>query len=59
MPKSSPDRLAQALRANLKRRKAAPGTTAPDPKAQAPAESPEKAPGDPGQGLLAPRPTQA
>jgi len=36
MARSDPDKLAQALRANLRRRKAAP--TAPDP------ETPEKAP---------------
>ena len=44
MARSSPEKLAAALRANLKRRKKAPAPKAPKPGSEKPAEAPQKAP---------------
>jgi len=42
MARSDPDKLAQALRANLRRRKAAPAVPAPETPEKAPETVPEK-----------------
>jgi hypothetical protein len=44
MAKSSPEKLAAALRANLKRRKGAPAPKASKPGSETPAEVPKKPP---------------